>query len=303
MICVLLSTFNGADYLPTLLDSLIGQDAPGVSIIIRDDGSTDGTVEVLNARAERHKAINITTGPNRGVNHSIFELLTMVPDDCRYTAFCDQDDFWEPDKISRAVAMLSAQPPDLPVMYCSRLTISDENLAPISLTPLPGRDPGFANALAENIATGATIMLNRPAVDILTSHIPDIDQLEMYDWWIYQTISALGRVIIDDQSRILSRQHADNVVGLPFGRRRLRSKYRFLTNPDKTAISTQAVEFSRVFSSVLSDPDRRTLDTYLDHILKAGLVRRIRYALRGEVYRQRLSDDLLLKLRIILGKV
>ena len=68
-------------------------------------------------------------------------------------------------------------------------------------------------------------------------------------------------------------------------------------------ISTQAAEFSRVFSSFLSDPDRRILDTYLDHILKAGLVRRIRYALRGEVYRQRLSDDLLLKLRIILGKV
>jgi glycosyltransferase involved in cell wall biosynthesis len=303
VICILLSTFNGAEYLPTLLDSLLAQDALDLRIAVRDDGSTDATVEVVLSWADRHAEVDLTTGPNLGASRSFFELLTSVPDDCRYVAFCDQDDRWEPDKVSRAAEMLSARPPDRPAMYCSRLTIGDRNLTPLSLTPMPDRGPSFANALVENIATGATIMLNRPAVDLVTGHLPDIDALEMYDWWIYLTLSALGEVVFDGESRIVSRQHRRNVVGLPFGVRRLRSKARFITGGDRSSLSAQAGEFHRVFASSLSEEDRRTLETFLEHARRAGPWRRLRYARRGEVYRQRFSDDLLLRIRIALGRV
>ena len=303
MICILLSTYNGEEYLPTLLDILIGQDYPDIWILIRDDGSADGTCDILSAYADKHDHVDTILGPNIGVNRSFYELLARVGEEADYAAFCDQDDYWESDKVSRAIGMLSEQRAEGPIMYCSRLTIADDDLNAISFSSVPSRGPSFENALVENIATGSTIVLNRQAVDLLASHVPDIDKLEMYDWWIYQTISALGMVIYDDQSRILSRQHSENVVGLPFGLRRWKSKYKFIGSRNKSIISTQVEEFSRIYRDHLSDTNRHILDEFLAHVRDTKFLRRMKYSLQGNVFRQKISDDLLLKLRIVLGKV
>ena len=303
MICVLLSTYNGEDYLTTLLDSLLAQDYPDIKILIRDDGSTDRTRKILSDYAAEHGHIETIQGSNVGANRSFFELLASVPEGADYAAFCDQDDYWESDKLSRALGLLAEHRTDGPAMYFSRLTIADGDLNTLSLTAPPPRGPSFENALVENIATGATIVLNRAAVDLVAGHTPDIDKVEMYDWWIYQTVSALGTVLFDDQSRIKSRQHSRNVVGLPFGTRRWRSKYRFIGSRDKRKISTQAGEFSRIFQDRVSEEHRCLLDEFLAGVGESNILGRTRYAIRGRVHRQKTTDDLLLKLRIVLGLV
>lgn len=303
MICILLSTYNGSDYLPILLNSLVAQDYPNIRIVIRDDGSTDETCDILSTYAEKYDHIEALYGPNVGANKSFYMLLDSIPREARYAAFCDQDDYWESDKVSRALKVISEQQEAEPALYCSRLTIADCDLKVILLSSPPTHGPSFENALVENIATGSTIVINREAVDLLAGHIPDMNQLEMYDWWIYQTISAFGTVMYDDQSRILSRQHSRNVVGLPFGIRRWRSKYNFIRSRNKSKISTQAREFSRIYHDDLSDSNRHLLDEFLTHVQDSKLPRRMKYALQGRVFRQRMTDNLLLKLRIILGKV
>ncbi len=303
MISIILSTYNGGAYLPALLESLSAQDRSDIMIAIRDDGSSDDTAAIIGSWSEENEQVDVQFGPNLGVNHSFFSLLDSVPAETEYVAFCDQDDHWETDKISRAVDLLEERCHGGPAMYCSRLSISDEDLNQISTTRLPRQGPSFRNALVENIATGATMVINREAVDLLTSNEPDLDQVVLYDWWIYQVMSAFGTVVFDDQSHILSRQHADNVVGLPFGRRYWRSKARFISDSDRYLISTQARELSRVFRDQMTGEDRERLDDFLANVRAPDFISRLRYALSGSVFRQRPADDLFLRVRIMLGRI
>jgi hypothetical protein len=96
-------------------------------------------------------------------------------------------------------------------MYCSRLMLTDDALMPIGYSEPAPRGPSFANSLVQNIATGCTIVLNRPACEALLRDIPHT--AFMHDWWIYQVIAGFGTVLYDDQSFILYRQHGANAVG------------------------------------------------------------------------------------------
>jgi glycosyltransferase involved in cell wall biosynthesis len=303
MISILLSTYNGSAWLPSLLESLRAQDREDIAIVIRDDGSTDDTAAVIDSCLGEDDRIEARFGPNLGASRSFFELLRSLPAGTEYAAFCDQDDVWHADKISRAVSLMESQHGEGPAMYCSRLIIADGELNEITTTRVPRRGPSFANALVENIATGATMVINREAADLIIAGEPDPDRVVMYDWWIYLVISALGRVIFDDTPRIVSRQHGGNVVGLPFGRRYWRSKARFLGPGDRRRISAQAAEFARIFADRLTNGDRRLLDDFVTISRSGNLFRRARYALSGSVYRQRLLDDLFLRFRIKLGRI
>jgi glycosyltransferase involved in cell wall biosynthesis len=303
MISILLSTYNGSAWLPVLFESLLAQDRDDIIIVVRDDGSVDNTGEILSSYANTYDHVKLQSGPNIGVNRSFFTLLKSLPDETEYAAFCDQDDLWKTDKISRAVALLEERLEEGPTMYCSRLTIADEELNEISTTRIPPKGTSFANALVENIATGATMVMNRKAVDLLVANEPDHKRVVMYDWWIYQTMTALGSVFFDESSLIVSRQHRGNVVGLPFGKRYWKSKARFLGPDDRHLISTQVREFSRVFRDQLSAEDRERLDDFLTHVHAPDSISRWRFALSNRVFRQRPINNLFLKIRIMLGRI
>src|SRR6266581_2616017 len=103
---VLLSTYNGVKFLQPLLNSLLDQDWPSVDVLVRDDGSTDGTVDLVEQYCVRPNFRAVREG-NVGVVRSFFRLLHLSAPTAAYVAFCDQDDVWERDKLSRAVAALS----------------------------------------------------------------------------------------------------------------------------------------------------------------------------------------------------
>ncbi len=111
-IAVLLSTCNGERYLPPLLDSVLGQSWPYWDLLVRDDGSTDGTVKILKTyrdRLEEAKSGNrmyVTQGENMGVVRSFFCLLDDIPYGYSGFAFCDQDDIWLTAKLERAAEYL-----------------------------------------------------------------------------------------------------------------------------------------------------------------------------------------------------
>lgn len=108
---ILMSTYNGAKYIREQMDSLLEQDceAKGTAsfcIIVRDDGSSDGTQDILEEYAGRYpEKISWYQGENHGVIRSFFELL-QKSGASDYYAFCDQDDYWMPDKMSHAVETL-----------------------------------------------------------------------------------------------------------------------------------------------------------------------------------------------------
>ena len=109
---VLLSTYNGARYLREQLDSLLSQENVDIKILVRDDGSTDDTIKILNEYQNRG-LLAWYTGPNMRPAKSFLNLLIQSPESEVY-AFCDQDDVWKPEKMYMAVCQLKTVSTDIP---------------------------------------------------------------------------------------------------------------------------------------------------------------------------------------------
>jgi glycosyltransferase involved in cell wall biosynthesis len=291
---ILLSTYDGAAYLPALLASLDAQSHRNVHLLARDDGSRDDTLGVFLAHTGERPAA-IASGRHVGVPESFLLLLRDADPEADLYAFCDQDDVWLPGKLDRAVRALHALDPARPALYCSRPQPVDATLAPLAGYPLPRRALGFANALVENRAPGCTAMFNRAARTLLLRHMPRAAQ--MHDHWAYLVISAFGTVHYDREPQMWYRQHARNAVGAPAA---IVSRLRGLSRRGwLSRIFAQAEEFAAAYGDALDPEMRRVLDRFLD--CRTGLRRRLAYAARPDVYRQARGDDLALRVMLALG--
>jgi len=218
-VVVLMSTYNGERYVIEQLSSILQQLPHGGRVMVRDDGSKDGTVACINAVGDAR--VTVVQGTNLGFGASFLTLLTMVPADADLVMFSDQDDVWLPGKIDRAWQHLEPLG-DVPALYGSAQMLVDQDLRPLHATPPWPRGPSLVGALTENIITGCTAALNRPAFRLLQqAGIPR--GVHFHDWWMYLVVSAFGRVIHDDEPTLLYRQHGANFIGHGagwFGRQR-----------------------------------------------------------------------------------
>jgi glycosyltransferase involved in cell wall biosynthesis len=208
-VIVLMSTFNGEKYIDEQIRSILQQLPPDGHLIIRDDGSSDGTVARI--RAFEDVRIELLEGHNTGFATSFLTLLALAPSNAEMVMFSDQDDVWLPEKIQRAWQHLlphSAQP----ALYGSAQMLVDESLNPLQPTPPWPRQPSFSNALTENIITGCTAALNQPAMLLLQSAGAPVT-IKFHDWWLYLVVSAFGVVTYDNRPTLLYRQHTKNLIG------------------------------------------------------------------------------------------
>lgn len=215
---ILLSTYNGAKYLPELLQSLAEQRYKNWMLLWRDDGSTDESVAIVESFSTCHPEGKIfrlkDDAEHLGPLGSFLKLLRNVPDFVINFAFCDQDDIWLPHKLDRAISHIQSTKSEEPILYCSRLKIVDADLQEIGETLYPRRLFSIANALAQNIVSGCTIVLNQAARKLVTSTLPP--EQTMHDWWCYIVVTAAGgHIIFDNETGILYRQHATNEIGIP----------------------------------------------------------------------------------------
>jgi glycosyltransferase involved in cell wall biosynthesis len=300
---ILLSTYNGEKYLVDQLNSIKWQSYRPLEVLIRDDGSTDRTLEILEGfiKANVELCVRFVAGNKVGVIRSFLDLLASS-DEVEFFAFCDQDDYWKQEKLSAAVAKLQAAPRHIPVMFCSRTELVDSELNKLGIWPaLPERGAGLGNALVQNIAVGCTIVLNKAARDCIIKKQVDDSKLIMHDWWIYLCVSAFGIVIFDQEPGILYRQHGNNAMGGSTGLlQRLKKRMNnFKKNGFRQRYKEQAMEFYRLYATHLEPDKKRLLENFMS---KKNFIERIRFAFSGEVYRQSKIGDALLKLLIVLGR-
>ena len=296
---ILLPTYNGERYLQPLLQSLLDQDHKELEVLIRDDASTDRTREVLAGYADNPRVRVILGNKNLGVVRSFFELMRMSSPEVDYIALSDQDDVWQPDKVSRALGFLESASTDRPTIYASRVAVVDEALRLMHLSQRPGRPLAFGNALVQNLLPGCTMVMNRAACDLVVARLPDFTFV--HDWWIYLVLSVCGEIRYDDESRILYRQHAQNVIGIAPNVfvRTWRRAARFLAR--KESIVRQVAEFRRLFSDRLSPTELATIA--LVERAPRSFFGRLALALSPRVYRQSVIDDLVLRAVVLLNRL
>jgi hypothetical protein len=252
--------------------------------------------------ASRYDNVRWIRGDNRGVAGSFLSALEQAELSSDYFAFSDQDDVWEQDKLTKAVDALRAErDTNVPLLYCSKLEVVDENLQHIAYTRRMFRDIGFKNALFQNIVTGCTVVMNRPARDIVVS-TEEMGAILMHDWWCYLAISAFGRVIFDDRSSIKYRQHGRNQVGARmsfFGR--VRSRYeRTFKGLNGRLPSEQNRLFLELYGQRLSDDQRRFMEFTL--AAKRRLRHRITLAWSSDILMQTRLENALTRVGILLNR-
>lgn len=299
-ISILLSTYNGETYLADQLESLYQQSHKNTKIFVRDDGSQDGTANILQKEASSRRLHLIHSDKNLGPAASFFALLANA-EKADYYAFCDQDDIWETDKLERAISKLSLCSTDIPVMYFTRLSFVNADNQFIKLSPIPQNPIGFGNALVENIATGCTVVINEAARDLLSRNLPE--KCVMHDSWIYLVVSCFGQIIYDDYPSIRYRQHANNAIGTATSTfdvlaRRVK-RFRFKRNA-LFRYSDQAAMLLKLFNTEISETNKSTLIQ-----LTAGqssLKQRVKLIFTKSIWRQNLFDDLILRLLILFNR-
>lgn len=221
---VLLSTYNGEKFLEEQLESILRQREVEIELLIRDDGSTDRTLEIIE-RWEKKLKINFYIGPNVGPARSFMDLIKHVDENADYYAFCDQDDYWMPDKLLAALQHLHQYKEEEPILYYGKAKRVGANLEEID-SPFHKNyhTEKFSQVLVENAACGCTMVFNRCLLRKIKKYEPNY--LQMHDSWILTVCAALdGKICYDPYSHILYRQHDNNKVGglkkIKYGRYKL----------------------------------------------------------------------------------
>ena len=256
MIAVIMSTYNGEKYLPQQLDSVLRQTLEDFILIIRDDGSSDGTVPLL--RGYTDERIILLEGENVGPCRSFALLLQEAARrGAQQVYFCDQDDVWLPDKLARMEPQLRET--DVP-----KLVFSD-------FSTIDGDGDFFPKLLAQPYVFGCACGINRRLLE-LSLDLPD--GIEMYDCWIALTAALLGKVEYLPEQTIQHRFHSSNATGRAgqnsFLMRLKRVSRGFGTQRENTALRLRQVTLLRRQYAELLPPETDAMLAALERAQHGG---------------------------------
>ncbi|HUT44054.1 MAG TPA: glycosyltransferase family 2 protein [Desulfobacterales bacterium] len=219
-ISICMSAYNGAKYISPQIDSILSQTYQQWRLFVRDDGSSDNTLVIINEYVSKYpekiRLVDDNLG-RLGPSLNFGKLLEFA--DSEYIMFCDQDDVWLPNKIEltlNAMEIAEKLYPQKPILVHTDLRVVDNELNMISdslwdyqlLFPDIANNP--ARIMAHNVVTGCTVMINKPAKAIST---PIPREALMYDWWIAIKASKAGKIVHVSTPTVLYRQHSDNECG------------------------------------------------------------------------------------------
>lgn len=208
-VIVLMSTYNGENYLRTQIDSILAQEGCKVRLIVRDDGSRDGTISILNEYALNGK-LEYYQGKNAGPARSFMELIENAPDG-KFYAFADQDDKWMPDKMICGIKTLEKR--SKPAVYASNMSIMDDDLNLVENTGLPDNVyTDFASVITSSGKLyGCTMMFNEEMVKFIKKH-PKPDYIIMHDIWLCMIASLYDELYYDPTPHMYYRCHRESVT-------------------------------------------------------------------------------------------
>lgn len=272
---ILLTAYNGGDRIRILLDSLQSQSDPDFCVRMQDDGSEDGTPEVLReiSGSDPRFFFGKEQGKHLGAAGNFLSLLRQS--DADYVLLCDQDDIWESSKVAalrEAMIRLEAEAgSDTPLLVHSDCSLINDQGEPIgsSFFRHQGWDPKAVTLpplLVQNNVTGCTLMMNAPLRKLVASH-GKAKELFMHDWFIALSAASFGRITFVNQSLTRYRQHGDNTIGASSAsllsrgvsalRGRTAAKRRILLTYTHTKV------FRKLYGDLLPEEAARIISGYL----------------------------------------
>lgn len=288
-VLVLMSTYNGERFLSEQIESVLNQQGVDVHLLIRDDGSVDGTIPLIRHFAEMHPNITLIEGKNCGCARSFMSLVREAASaygEYDYYAFCDQDDVWMKSKLCVATQALLELPHSQPCLYLGAYQMVD---AELNLINTHFRPPviNLPSGILSNAATGCTMVFNRALLEIVASRNPQ--NIIMHDYWVYLVcLATQGCVLYDRTPYIYYRQHGENVIGGkddPF-MKRWTTRFRKLFLKGDCFKSKLAASLLENYSDRMRQEDRQ----FLEDVANSRRLRSIWHLARDHSFRGQTLD-------------
>ena len=305
---ILMATYNGERFVGEQIESILAQNYGNWRLLVSDDCSTDGTLDVVRRYAAADDRIRlVSTGAKHGgAKENFFALMSLS--DAPYCMFCDQDDVWLPEKVEKSIAALRALENQhetiTPLLVFCDMKVVDEELNVLHesferVSHYDSEHLEFERLVAVNVAAGCCQCFNAALRD-RSLDCDDVKTVEMHDWWTILVAAAFGSVGYVGQQLSLYRQHGSNAVGAnefsPISRAR---QLDFMVEEFKGVVK-QASTFKRVYEMQLEDAviARLTLlESTLDENSFSGSLRKL---LASKCYKRglRLLGNVVVILRI-----
>ena len=198
-VSVVMCTYNGARYIREQIESLLRQTYPLHEIIVQDDGSTDGTCDIVSEYAAQNPVIRLIHNDGaHGINNNFFSALHKAEGE--FIAIADQDDIWEPEKIEWQMQAIGSH------LLCSGQS------KPFSSDGFPviwdSRKPNYhiLRLCYLGELAGHTMLINRKILDYLGEK-PKYKY--MYDWQLQMIAAANNDIVYINKVLVNFRRHAD----------------------------------------------------------------------------------------------
>lgn len=300
---ILLATYNGEKYLKKQLDSLIAQTYKNIDIYIRDDGSTDRTVELVREYAalcpEGKRIIFFEPdGRNLRCPGSFYEIARRC-EQADYYAFCDQDDIWYPDKVAWAVERLEREKKSDLLVYYTASDYLEEDGTFIRKSPRQKESLQLSDVLYYTPGSGFTIVFNETA---RRKMILDCNPgQELHDRWMLRGAACFGKALYDERSSAAHIRHAGAVTADDSDNGNLLKNFvkNELLGASAKLEKHNLRYFSREYWDVLDDSERKLLKLFCRKKNTPAIwLKKVFYPKR---LRQRLGGELALRMLFVFG--
>lgn len=250
-IAVLLSSYNGEEYIEEQIDSILKQKGDfQLDLWVRDDGSADRTKEILQKYADSG-SLNWYTGENMGPACSFLNLIRK----CKgydYYAFSDQDDVWMEDKIQTGLDRLESTGVAL---YFANAELVNADLRPLGRYVYK-RSPrlDFYTLLCAGGLLGCTMIFREDLAELIRrGDMPR--SIVMHDFYTAIVCMGVGgTVYFDIESHMKYRQHGSNVVGVSSGlKNTVKNRIENMTERQRIGIAEQAKELVERYGPEMSE--------------------------------------------------
>ena len=221
---VLLASFNGEKYIQQQLDSILNQTHEQLNLIIRDDGSSDTTAEILKQYAKDDERIIILqndTGKH-GAYRNFWTLIHYARENCSnydYYFFSDQDDIWEHNKLELMIKTAEKYQSDKPLLLYGDMQVIDRNnrITYDSLHQVMGIGDmrGYSLFFTHGFLWGCDICVNRTlfnTVPLVPLDHPHIDVIS-HDNYFGKYALIMGNALYIDRVLVNHRRHSENTTG------------------------------------------------------------------------------------------
>ena len=222
-VAICMATYNGEEYLCEQIDSILNQTYKDWVLFVRDDGSADATVRIIERYAAEYpdKIVFIAdaalSGGSAMKNFAAVLSYVNKHHDFPYFMFADQDDVWLAGKIEASMELMrrNEADKDAPVLVHTDLKVVDGDLNVLGESFFAYRklDPNIVDLrrlVIQNNVTGCTMLWNKALNELFDIQS---EAVAMHDWWIALTACVFGKICVLREATMLYRQHGANVVG------------------------------------------------------------------------------------------